>query len=182
MKLYNTELMEEALHSRTPRVAVACSLTFLVSATVYAEDAKLPERKAGLWELSTTMDEGLGPKDQTMTMCIDADMERNTVAASDEEHTKQCSKYDVKRDGETVVVDMSCQYASRHVASHTEMSGDFQKSFLIKIESTTSGEHNSQSVSVKRTITQTGKYLNESCGDLMGGEAKGSDGTRVMVQ
>ena len=147
-----------------------------------ADNVQLPERKAGLWELSTTMDEGLGPKDQTMKLCIDADMERNTVSASAEEHAKQCSKYNVTRQGDSTVVDMSCQFASRHVTSRTEMSGDFQTTFLVKIESNTSGEHNKQSVNVKRTITQTGKYLGEGCGDLVGGEAMGADGSRILVQ
>jgi hypothetical protein len=39
-----------------------------------------------------------------------------------------------------------------------------------------------RSVSVKRSITQTGKYLGESCGDLKAGEAKGADGKKVLVQ
>jgi hypothetical protein len=160
-------------------LAVGASLAWLPAS---AEEAQLPERKAGLWELSTTMDEGLGPKDQTMKLCIDADMERNTVASSKEEHAKQCTKYDVTRQGENTVVDMSCQFASRHVASRTEMSGDFQTGFLVKIQSTTSGEHNEQTVTVKRTITQTGKYLGGDCGDLVGGEAMGSDGSRILVQ
>lgn len=154
----------------------------LTVAPAFADDIRLPERKAGLWELSTTMDEGLGPKDQTLTICIDADMERTTVAAAADEHDKQCSKHEIKREGDNTVVDMSCQFASRHVASRTEMSGDFKTAFLVKIDSTTSGEHNSQSVSVKRTITQKGKYLGESCGDLVGGEAKGPDGSRILVQ
>lgn len=156
-------------------VALACG-------PASADNVRLPERKAGLWELSTTMDEGLGPKDQTMKLCIDADMERNTVSASAEEHAKQCSKYNITRQGDSTVVDMSCQFASRHVTSRTEMSGDFKTTFLVKIESNTSGEHNSQSVNVKRTITQTGKYLGEACGDLVGGEAMGSDGSRILVQ
>jgi hypothetical protein len=161
------------------------ALALLVAGTyspASADTARMPERKAGLWELSTTMDEGLGPKDQMLTMCIDAEMERTTVFASTEEHTKQCSKYDIKREGENTIVDMTCQFASRQVVSRTEMSGDFKNAFLVKIKSTTSGEHNSQSVSVKRTITQTGKYLGESCGDLVGGEAKGADGSRILVQ
>lgn len=147
-----------------------------------ADQVNLPERKAGLWELHTIMDEGLGPKDQTMTMCVDADMERTTVTASNEEHAKQCSTYEIKREGDKTVVDMSCQYASRFVKSRTEMTGDFQSALAVKIESTTSGDHNGQSVSVKRTITQTGKYLGQSCGDLVGGEAKGADGSKILVQ
>lgn len=163
-------------------VGSVCGLGVLGGA-VRADDAvKLPERKAGLWELTTIMDEGLGPKDQTLTLCVDADMEKNTVNASLHEHEKQCSKYEVKKEGDKTVVDMSCQFASRHVTSRTEMSGDFETSLAVKIDSTTSGDHNGQTVAVKRTITQTGKYLGASCGDLAGGEAKGADGSRVMVQ
>jgi len=161
---------------------LAAGLALFASAPATADEVRLPERKAGLWEMVTTMDEGLGPKDQTITMCIDADMERVTAAGAAEEHGKQCSKHEIKREGESTVVDMSCQFASRHVVSRTEMSGDFKTAFQVKIESTTSGEHNSQTVSVKRTITQKGKYLSDSCGDLAGGEAKGPDGSRVLVQ
>lgn len=159
---------------------LACLLA--LSGAAFAEDARLPERKAGLWELHTVMDEGLGPVDQSMTLCVDADMERTTLATSGEEHAQKCSKYEVTRDGDKTVVDMSCQFASRHVQSRTEMSGDFKTALSVKIESTTSGDHNGQTVAVKRTITQTGKYLGESCGDLVGGEAKAPDGTKVMVQ
>ena len=154
----------------------------LFAGAALAEAVSLPERKAGLWELKTTMDEGQGPVERTLTMCVEADMERNTVIASLIEHTKQCSKYDISREGDKTVVDMSCRFDTRNVQSRTEMSGDFQSALLVKIESTTSGEHRGQSVAVRRTITQTGRYLGESCGDLTGGEAMGSDGTRVMVQ
>lgn len=163
--------------------ASAGGLSVLWGAAVADEDeVRLPERKAGLWGLTTTMDEGLGPKDQTMQLCVDADMERATVEASLHEHDKQCSKYEIKKEGDKTIVDMSCQFASRHVTSRTEMGGDFQSSLTVKIESTTSGDQNGQTVAVKRTITQNGKYLGASCGDLTGGEAKGPDGTKVMVQ
>lgn len=154
----------------------------MLGGAAFAEAVSLPERKAGLWELTTTMDEGQGPVDRTLTMCIDAEMERNTVIASLIEHKQQCSKYDITREGDKTVVDMSCRFETRDVRGRTEMSGDFQSALLVKIESTTSGNHRGQSVAVKRTITQTGRYLGESCGDLTGGEAMGSDGTRVMVQ
>jgi hypothetical protein len=62
------------------------------------------------------------------------------------------------------------------------MSGDFQNAFDVKINSTTSGIQDSQSISVKRVIEQRGKYLGESCGDLKAGEAMGSDGNKIMVQ
>jgi hypothetical protein len=98
------------------------------------------------------------------------------------EHKASCSKYEVKKDGEKVVIDAVCKMNGRDVESLTEMSGDFTNTFDVKISSTTSGIQDSQSISIKRVIEQKGKYLGESCGDLEAGEAMGSDGTKVMVQ
>jgi hypothetical protein len=160
------------------------ALVVALGGVVMAEGAaELPQRKAGLWELKTVMDEGgKGPRHETLTICVEADMERNTTRASLEEHKTACTKYDVRREGDVTKVDAACDFNGRHVDSVTEMSGDFQSAMLVKIESTTSGMEKSQSITVKRTITQNGKYLGESCGDLQPGEAMSQDGTKVMVQ
>jgi superfamily I DNA/RNA helicase len=105
-----------------------------------------------------------------------------TAMASAAEHKQRCSKYDVKKDGSGVVVEATCNMNGRDVESRTEMSGDFQKTFNVKITSTTSGIQDSQSIAIDRVIEQQGTYLGESCGDLKAGEAMGSDGTRLMVQ
>jgi hypothetical protein len=150
------------------------------AATAGAND--LPLRKAGRWEQTTTMEEGGQKHEQTLTICIDADMERNTAQASDSEHRKSCSKYEVKKSGDTVIVESTCNMNKRDVESRTEMSGNFQDAFRVKIDTTTSGIQDSQTVSIKRVIEQQGKYLGESCGDLKAGEAMGTDGTKILVQ
>ncbi len=163
------------------------SLLTLIAITVsgaalHASDSPLPLRKAGKWEQKTVMEEGGQKQEQTLTICIDAGMERNTALASDADHKSQCSKYEVKRDGDEVVIDATCKVNGRDVDSRTEMSGDFQSTFDVKISSTTSGIQESQTVSINRLIEQRGKYLSESCGELKAGEAMGTDGTKVMVQ
>lgn len=169
--------------SRGSVIAGAAIVLALAGAAIAEGSVDLPQRKAGLWELKTTMDEGgKGPRDEMLTICVEADMERNTVRASIEEHKSACTKYDISRQGDVTKVDAVCDYNGRHVDSLTEMSGDFASALLVKIESTTSGTEKGQSISVKRSITQHGKYLGESCGDLQPGEAKSPDGTRVMVQ
>jgi hypothetical protein len=143
----------------------------------------LPERKAGLWELKTQMDEGNGPKDQVMKLCVDAEMEKNTVMGSIADHKANCSAYDIKASGDTTTVDSSCVYNGRKVTSTTNMSGDFKSTFSITIQSTTTEpQQTAQSVVVKRTITQLGKFVGDSCGDLKPGEAQAADGTRILVQ
>lgn len=162
---------------------LALALTTPLSATADEKAITLPERKAGLWELKTIMDEGNGPRDHTFKICVDAEMEKNTVAASLADHKANCTKYDIKSDNGTIVTDGECTYSSRLVVSRTEMTGDFKSKFEIKISSTTSDPSaKEKSIVVKRTITQTGTYVNESCGELKGGEAMGPDGAKHMIQ
>jgi hypothetical protein len=168
---------------RTGLFIILWALAVLPATPSAAEDAaSLPERKPGYWEIKTVMDEGFGPRDQTLTICIDGDMERNTVAASRAEHLKNCSQYDVKKSGDATIVAAQCVFDGRNVESRTEMSGDFTTSFKVKIDSTTSGSERGQSVSVKRTITQDGKYLGANCRGLRAGEAMGTDGHKILVQ
>lgn len=143
----------------------------------------LPERKAGLWVLKTMMDEGNGPHDQTMKLCVDERMEKNTVKASIADHKENCSTYNVKVANGTTTVDSDCVFNSRRVMSTTTMSGDFNSEFQIRIESTTTDpQQQDRSVVVKRTITQLGKYAGDKCRDLKPGEAEGTDGSRMLVQ
>lgn len=167
------------------RASVVCATVLLAATaalTIHASEATLPLRKAGKWEQKTLMDEGGKKHEQTLTICIDAEMERNTAAASAAEHKSRCSKYDVKQDGTNFVVEATCNMNNRDVESRTEMSGDFEKTFNVKITSTTSGIQDTQTIAIPRVIEQHGTYLGESCGDLKAGEAMGSDGTKLMVQ
>lgn len=167
----------------TRAVALAASVALLGTAAAVADET-LPARKAGMWDIKTSMDEGRGPREQAMKLCISAEMEANTIQASLAEHKKNCEKYDIKTDAGKTVVDMICSFNGRHVESLTEMEGDFSKSFKIRIASTTADtrESTQQTITVKRVILQDGTYLGESCGDLRGGEALAPDGTKVLVQ
>lgn len=170
-----------------PRLAIAFAAVAMIAMAppgLAAEETTLPARKAGIWELTTSMDEGVGPREQTMKICIGAEMEANTVSASIAEHKQSCARYEIKKSESGTVVDAECVFNGRNVTSETEMSGDFASAFSIKISSTTSDEKpgGKQTIVVRRRITQNGKYLGESCGDLKPGEAMAADGTKVLVQ
>src|SRR5690606_35091065 len=117
------KLLEYIMHHT--RLLLAIAAIGATAGTVAADTVNLPLRKAGRWELATTMEEGGKKHEQTLTICIDADMERNTAAASDAEHKSMCSKYEVKKAGDAVVVDANCKMNGRDVESRTEMRGDF---------------------------------------------------------
>jgi hypothetical protein len=171
---------------RCVSTTILSALLLAAGTAAYAgpsENIELPMRKAGLWKMETTMDEGGGPRHHTITMCVEADMERNTVQANIIEHLENCKKYEVKR-GDVTTIDADCKFNGADVSSFTEMRGDFAKNFDVKIKSTTLPPMTTQgqTVPIKRTISQIGTYAGEACGDLKPGEAAGADGTKVMVQ
>lgn len=167
---------------KVPFAAVAAAVLFSVP-VLAADTIELPQRQPGKWHLKTEMDEGRGPITQNLTMCITAEMEKNTASASVSEHQSNCSRYDVKKDGDAIVVDAECAYAVDKVTSHTEMSGDFKTSFSVKVSSTTiTTPPEGRPLTRERKINQTGEHLGEDCGDIKPGEAVTEDGNRVMVQ
>lgn len=167
------------------RVLLALAGSFAAATPLLADEVKMPLRKAGQWELKTIMDEGNGPHpEHAMQLCIDDKMEASTAEASRIEHQNNCSSYKVTAEGGTTVMEADCKFGRQVTQSRTEMSGDFQKTFNIKITSSTmqSGGDN-KSTPVKRTITQTGTYVGEKCQDgLMAGEALDAKGNKMLVQ
>lgn len=162
--------------------AIALSLPLAWQSAAATTDT-LPQRQPGKWKLTTEMDEGRGPIKHSLTMCITEDMEKATAATADEEHKSNCSKYEVKKDGEATIVDAECAYAVDKVTSHTEMSGDFKTAFSVKIVTTTvTTPPEGKPLTRERKITQSGENLGADCGDIKPGEALTEDGQRVMVQ
>lgn len=163
--------------------AIAAALLTL-SPALAAETVEIPQRQAGMWQLKTEIDEGKGPVKQSLTMCIDAAMEKQTAEASKTEHQSSCSRYAVTRDGDKTVIEAVCAYAVDEVSSRTEMSGDFKTAFDVKITSTTLTRvpNRPDPMTRQRVITQKGERLGDSCGDLKPGEAKGEDGRPILVQ
>lgn len=162
-------------------LSLALGLAIITLAMVARADT-LPTRKAGLWELKTTMDQGNGPQESSLKICISSDMEQQTVEASMLEHRENCSRYEIKAEGDTTIVEGECVFNNTRVNSRTEMKGDFKTAFQVKIESTSVRQGAAQSMAVRRQITQLGTYLGESCENLSPGEAKGQDGMKVYVQ
>lgn len=159
---------------------VVSSAALTLSDTVRSQS--LPMRKAGLWELQTSMDQGDGPKKSRLKICIDAEMERQTVLASMREHQENCSRYEIKSTGAGTVVEGECVFNNARVNSRTEMSGDFETAFNVKIDSTTVRQGAAQSMAIRRQIEQSGAYLGATCNDLKPGEAMGEDGSKIYVQ
>ena len=119
------------MQARLSLVALA-----LVCATPAAAQDYLPPRKAGLWEVKMTT-EGHGMPPTTSEQCIDAETDKLMNAMSDNIQT--CSKRDIKKSGNTIVVDSVCKVGPMTITAQAVASGDFNSAYSVKVTSKREG-------------------------------------------
>ena len=98
----------------------------------------LPARKAGLWEIKMTFESRNLPP-QVVQQCIDAATDKMMNSIGGEMRQGMCSKQDMQKVGNTLVVDSVCQIGGMTMTSHGVVSGDFDSSYTVKVSSTRTG-------------------------------------------
>jgi len=95
----------------------------LVSSTAYAA-MDIPARKAGLWQMTMNFEGGHIPQ-QSIKQCIDAATDKMMNSMGGQMSKENCSKQDMQRVGNTIVVDSVCKspMGGTNVA-HAVVSGD----------------------------------------------------------
>ena len=92
--------------------------------------AELPQRKSGLWEVTTS--EPGGPPGPVATMCIDQkldDMARQLAAGA-----LTCSKQDLRRDGDRYVSESICKIGDSTATTRAVISGNFETTYQAEIQ------------------------------------------------
>jgi hypothetical protein len=122
--------MEIAMSARF-RFLLALSL-ISVTSVVLAQDipANMPKRKAGLWEMQTS---GVGGRQQTMKLCLDADTDRAMYKMGTQMSGQKCSKFNIDVKGNSVVSDAVCKMDGPNgpmsMTSHSETQFDGDSSY-----------------------------------------------------
>ena len=101
-----------------------------VLAVIPTYAAELPKRKSGSWEISTS--QAGGPPGPVAQMCIDAttdDFARQLAAGA-----LECSKQDLRREGDRYVSDSVCKIGESVATSRIVISGDFETAYRADIE------------------------------------------------
>jgi len=118
------------------RLLTLAAIATLTALPAHALD--LPARKAGLWEMKMTF-EGRNQPEQTSQHCIDAatDKQMNSVGGS--MTRESCSKQDIRRVGDSIVVDSVCKIGDATTTSHAVVSGDFNSAYTVRATSKREG-------------------------------------------
>lgn len=110
-------------------------LVFLAATACLAGQAQaldLPAHRSGLWQMTMRLN---APKAQEFTIKRCADHATDTlvtsVASGWAEET--CTKRDLKREGETLVIESTCKIGSTQTHAHVEIAGSFEDSYTMKV-------------------------------------------------
>jgi hypothetical protein len=155
--------------------SAACLLVLLPAADALA--VELPVRKAGLWEMKMVRTGGSVP-DMTMQHCTDASTDKQ-MSTSFSPGKETCSRQDVQKTAAGYVSDTVCSVAGMTIASHAEITGDFNSAYTVK--STSHSEGGMTGKSHDSTTTIEAKWLGACKADQKPGDIVMPGGMKMNV-
>ncbi|MGH6727740.1 MAG: DUF3617 domain-containing protein [Pseudolabrys sp.] len=116
------------------------------AAPAFAMD--MPARKAGLWELKMEFaSHNLPPR--VMKQCIDAATDKMMNANFGGAAQEACSKRDISKAGNTIVIDSVCKLGAALSTSHAVVSGRFDSDYTVDVTSTRAGTATHMKIAAK---------------------------------
>jgi hypothetical protein len=98
--------------------------------------AEMPTHKAGQWEIKMEFASRHLPA-RTMRECIDQATDK--LMNNNYGGQGNCSKRDISKSGDTMVVDSVCQFGGATTTSRAVITGTFDSAYTIEVTSTRSG-------------------------------------------
>jgi hypothetical protein len=107
-----------------PVLALPIAALMLCASTATSA-VDMPVQKPGLWKITMT-DSRMPGGSRSYSMCQDAAFIAAGKASADAHLKKDCSKKDLRRDGNTWTADMECTFSGIHAITHsvTTLHGD----------------------------------------------------------
>jgi hypothetical protein len=143
----------------------------------------LPARKPGLWEIKMIM-EGRAVPPQSSQQCIDAAMDKEMNALGSNFAKDKCSRQDVNRAGDTIVVDSDCQISGVKSSTHAEITGAFDSAYTVKLTSKMDGAMvpGMPAAALSTRMTIEAKWLGACKADQKPGDIVLGNGTKMNVR
>ena len=140
-----------------------------------ADELNLPDRKPGLWELST-QPAGL-PKAITTKMCLDQATDKAMMKLG--MSISQCDQLTMSHDGNDLVIDSVCTVGGAKMKTHAVISGDFQSAYAMKsVSDRISGASN---LPAHSEVTQQATWISDCPSDMKPGDMTLPNGMKMNV-
>ncbi|MBX9711086.1 MAG: DUF3617 domain-containing protein [Xanthobacteraceae bacterium] len=99
-----------------------------------AAEIEMPNRKPGLWEINMVLAGGQIPP-RTIQHCTDATTDKDMNTTFSPMTKEMCSKQDMQKTATGMVIDSTCNIAGIASTTHTEIVGDFNSAYTMKVTS-----------------------------------------------
>jgi hypothetical protein len=103
-----------------------------------ASAVELPTRKAGLWELKM-LRAGSPAPEITMQHCTDETTDKKMTTSLSPMAKQNCSRNDTQKTATGYVTDSVCSFGGTTMTSHSEVTGDFNSAYSVKVTSHNDG-------------------------------------------
>ena len=155
------------MHAALSTVSTASALAALIALAVpaAAQEFDFPERKAGMWEIKMMPETPGAMPEQTIKACIDAASDKQMMAAGFSMSKSMCSRQEMKQEGDSYVIDSTCQVGPMSTTSHIVITGDFQSAYTVKMTSEVTGAP--MAVPGAGNMTQEARWVGADCTDGM---------------
>jgi len=155
------------------------TLVLVTAAVALTAQANLPKRKAGLWEITMTIDGNKIPM-PTAKMCIDAATDAEFYKVGTGMAQSACSKRDIQVNGNVVTVDSICSFnGSRTSTTHatTTFAGDsaYRTEAKIHYEPPLMNKSDTE-------VAQDGKWVGACAADMQPGDIVMPGGVKLNVK
>ncbi|TXJ34286.1 MAG: DUF3617 family protein [Afipia sp.] len=125
---------------RTPSSCVTALTLCAVMAALpaLAGPVEMPNRKPGLWEIKVSP----GPQMPAMTMqqCTDATTDKDMSSTFSPMAKEMCAKQDMQKTATGLTIDSTCTVSGITSTSHTEIVGDFNSAYTVKVSTKGDGK------------------------------------------
>jgi hypothetical protein len=158
---------------------LALGIAFMSSAAAQ----EIPTRRAGLWEVTITHDDGANKTPpQTMQQCTDAETDGMMNAFGGAISADLCSQQEVKKVGATLVISATCQIGPMKSVSQSTVSGDFTSNYTVKVTSKIEGAPAQAQVLTGGTTTIQAKWIGACKTGQRPGDIVMADGQTMNIR
>lgn len=160
------------------RLLVLCTAITAAMPALAARADDLPMRKVGLWEIK--MLRGAQMPAMTMQHCTDESTDKEMSTMYSPMAKDVCAKNEVKRTATGWVTDSVCTVSGTTVTSHSDVTGDFNSAYSVKVTSQregspVNGPHDS-------TMTAEAKWLGPCKADQKAGDIVMPGGFKMNIK
>ena len=154
---------------------IGAAAVLVLAGAIPALAAEIPARKAGLWEIRTSL-ESRGGAGMTVQQCSDAATDQMMMSSGGPLAQGACPRRDVKRSGNTVTIDSTCTFKDRTATTHAVITGSFDSAYTMTVTSQSDAMPGG-----KMTMTMEGKWLGPCAADQKPGDMIMGGGLKLNI-